>query len=41
MSLCRYDGSVVVMTLYASDRSLYSIHSVIFSQWKECNIEVM
>jgi len=28
--LCRYNDSVVVKTLYASDRSLYLVRSVIF-----------
>ena len=37
MSSCRYDGLVVVRTLYVSDRSLYSI---VFSQWRECKMGV-
>jgi len=40
MSSCRYDGLVVVRTLYVSDRSLYSMRSVIFSQWRECKMGV-
>ena len=32
MSLCRYKGWVVVRTLKVSERSLYSMRSVIFSQ---------
>ena len=32
MRLCRYEGWVVVRTLSVSERSLYSMRSVIFSQ---------
>jgi len=33
---CRYEGLAVVRTLYVRDRILYSMNSVILSQWREC-----
>jgi len=35
MKLCRYEGWVVVRTLKASERSLYSMRSVIFNQCRD------
>ena len=41
MSLCRYEGWVVVKTLQVSERSLYSIRSVIFSQGRDRRMGVV
>jgi len=41
MRLYRYEGLVVVRTLYVSERSLYSMHSFIFSQCRDRRIGVM
>jgi len=41
MRLCRYGRWVVVRTLKVSERSLYSMHSVILSQWRQRKIGVM
>jgi len=41
MRLYRDRGWVVVRTLWISDRSLYSIRSVILSQWSECKMGVI
>jgi len=41
MRLCRYEGWVVVITLYVSERSLYSMRSVIFSQCRDRRMGVM
>jgi len=40
MTLCMYEGWVVGRSLYVSDRSLYSLRSVIVSQWRERKIGV-
>jgi len=41
MMLCRYEGLVVVRTLKVSERSLYSMCSVIFNQCRDRRMEVM
>jgi len=41
MRLCRYEGWVVVRTLYVSERSLYSMRSFIVSQCRDRMMGVM
>jgi len=41
MRFCRYEGWVVVRTLYVSERSLYSMRSVIFNQCRDRRMGVM
>ena len=41
MRLWRYGGWVIVRTLHVSVRSLYSMRSVILSQWRERRMWVM
>jgi len=41
MRICRCEGWVVVRTLEVSERTLYSMRSVIFSQWRDCRMVVM
>jgi len=41
MRLRRYGGWVVVRTLYVSERSLYTMRSVILSQWRERRMAVI
>ena len=41
MSFYRYEGWVVVRTLQVSERSLYSMRLVIFSQWNDRRMGVM
>jgi len=38
MSLCRYEGWVVVRTLQVSERRLYLIRSIICSQWNGSDV---
>jgi len=41
MRLCRYEGWVFVRTLSVSERSLYSMRSVIFNQCRDRRMGVM
>jgi len=41
MRWCRYEGLLVVRTLCVMNRILYSMHSIILSQWRECKMGVM